>query len=76
MQGTKDRWFVPTKLAANLSASIADSATIQAGEVWELVTCFALKTDFLRKSMLLWSLNQCEIHHYLQRNLNELLRTY
>ncbi|CAM6085516.1 unnamed protein product [Calypogeia fissa] len=35
--GTRDRWFVPTKLAANLSASIADSSTVQAGEGFIMV---------------------------------------
>lgn len=33
VQGMKEKWFVPTKLAANLSASLSESGSVQPLEV-------------------------------------------
>ncbi|BBN14722.1 transcription initiation factor TFIIH subunit 4 [Marchantia polymorpha subsp. ruderalis] len=35
--GTKDRWFIPTKLASNLSASISETSGVQPGEGFVVV---------------------------------------
>ncbi|KAL2619942.1 hypothetical protein R1flu_000147 [Riccia fluitans] len=39
--GTKDRWFIPTKLATNLSASISEGSTAPSGE-----GCVIIETNF------------------------------
>ncbi|KAL3681904.1 hypothetical protein R1sor_024860 [Riccia sorocarpa] len=39
--GTKDRWFIPTKLATNLSASISEDSTAPSGD-----GCVIVETNF------------------------------
>ncbi|KAH9547409.1 hypothetical protein CY35_11G033100 [Sphagnum magellanicum] len=45
-KGMKEQWYIPTKLASNLSASLSESSDMQSSEVLGTQGCIVVETNF------------------------------